>query len=152
MAERTIDADADKATDQEQRAAQQRRRPLPPNATIADLRAALSLDQEEGETGPNATTEPESPAEHYFLAFRGLRALGRRAIWRAVVQHVASRYDFSDSDAKFTRSQVQAMALEAMRLAESDCLEFNPNYAATIVRISRPQDPYIVLEDSARIP
>jgi hypothetical protein len=85
-------------------------------------------------------------------AFRGLRALGRRAIWRAVVQHVASRYDFSDSDAKFTRSQVQAMALEAMRLAESDCLEFNPNYAATIVRISRPQDPYIVLEDSARIP
>jgi hypothetical protein len=71
MAERTIDADADKATDQEQRAAQQRRRPLPPNATIADLRAALSLDQEEGETGPNATTEPESPAEHYFLATDG---------------------------------------------------------------------------------
>jgi hypothetical protein len=85
-------------------------------------------------------------------ALRGMRALGRRAIWRAVVQHVATRYDFSDSDAKFTRSQVQAMALEAMKLAESDCLEFNPNYAATTVRISRPQDPYVVLPDSERVP
>lgn len=83
---------------------------------------------------------------------RGLRALGRRAIWRGVVQAVATRYDFSDSDAKFTRSQVQVMALEALKLAESDCLEFNPNYAATIVRVTRPHDPYVVLLDSDRVP
>jgi hypothetical protein len=69
MAERTTDTDT--APDQEQRAAQQRRRPLPANATIADLRAALALDVDEGETGPNATTEPENPAAHYFLATDG---------------------------------------------------------------------------------
>lgn len=83
---------------------------------------------------------------------RGLRALGRRAIWRGVVQAVAAKYDFSDSDAKFTRSQIQAMALEALKQADNDCLEFSPSYAATIVRISRPQDPYVVLEDSSRVP
>jgi hypothetical protein len=83
---------------------------------------------------------------------RGLRALGRRAIWKAVVQAVSSKYDFSDSDAKFTRSQIQAMALESLKLAERDCLAFDPNYAVTIVRVSRPHDPYIVLEDAQRIP
>lgn len=54
---------------------------------------------------------------------KALRALGRRAIWRAVVQAVAGNYDFADSDAKFTRSQVQAMALEALKRAEADCAE-----------------------------
>lgn len=82
---------------------------------------------------------------------RGLRALGRRAIWRAVVQAVSAKYDFSDSDAKFTRSQIQAMALESLKLAESDCLEFSPMYAATIVRVSRPQDPYQVIPDTERV-
>lgn len=83
---------------------------------------------------------------------RGLRALGRRAIWRAVVQAVAGKYDFRDSDATFSRSQIQEMAREALKVAENDCLEFSPNYAATIVRISRPQDPYVVLADEDRIP
>lgn len=54
---------------------------------------------------------------------RGLRALGRRAIWRAVVQATAGKYDFSDSDAKFTRSQIQEMALKALERAERDCAE-----------------------------
>jgi hypothetical protein len=52
-----------------------------------------------------------------------LRALGKRAIWRAVAQNVASRYDFQDSDAKFTRSQVQAMALKAIDIADAECAE-----------------------------
>jgi hypothetical protein len=47
-----------------------RRRPLPANATIADLRAALA-DVDEPETGPNVNTEPEDPAGHYFLATDG---------------------------------------------------------------------------------
>jgi hypothetical protein len=83
---------------------------------------------------------------------RGLRAVGRRAIWRGVVQAVAARYDFQDTAARFSRSQIQDMAREALKLAESDCLEFNPNYAATLVRIARPHDPYTVLEDDTRIP
>ena len=81
----------------------------------------------------------------------GLRALGRRAIWRAVVQAVSGKYDFSDSDAKFTRSQIQAMALESLKLAESDCLQFSPSYAVSIVRVARPQDPYSVLPDEERV-
>lgn len=83
---------------------------------------------------------------------RGLRALGRRAVWRAVVQAVSGKYDFRDSDATFSRSQIQGMALEALKIAEVDCLEFSPTYAATVVRISRPQDPYVVLEDASRVP
>src|SRR5690349_11002269 len=67
----------------------------------------------------------------------GLRALGRRAIWRAVVQAVSARYDFADSDAKFTRSQIQEMALESLKLAENDCLQFSPAYAVQVVKISR---------------
>lgn len=54
---------------------------------------------------------------------RGLRALGRRAIWRAVVQDVAAKYDFRDSDATFSRSQMQAMAKAALEVAEHDCAE-----------------------------
>lgn len=83
---------------------------------------------------------------------RALRALGRRAIWRAVAQAVSAKYDFSDADARFTRSQIQAMALESLKLAEADCLEFNPNYAVSVSRVSRPHDPYAVLEDATRIP
>lgn len=81
---------------------------------------------------------------------RRLRALGRRAIWRAVVQATAGKYDFSDSDAKFSRSQVNEQAREMLKLAETDCLEFSPTYAVSIVSIRRPQDPYAVLPQEDR--
>jgi hypothetical protein len=83
---------------------------------------------------------------------RRLRALGRRAIWRAVVQATAGKYDFRDSDASFTRSQIHSQAKDALALAETDALEFSPNYSVSIVRINRPQDPYVVLPDEQRIP
>lgn len=82
---------------------------------------------------------------------RGLRALGRRAIWRAVVEATSSKYDFADSDAKFTRSQMHTQALESYRLADTDCRAFDPNYAVSIVSLRRPQDPYIVLPDNERV-
>jgi hypothetical protein len=57
-------------------------------------------------------------------ALRTLRALGSRAIWRAVVKHVATRYDFTDiGQQKFTRSQIQEMALAALKVAEAECAE-----------------------------
>jgi hypothetical protein len=81
---------------------------------------------------------------------RGLRALGRRAIWRAVVQATAGKYDFSDSDAKFSRSQINSQALEALKIAAADCIEFDPNYSVSAVSVKRPHDPYVVIPDTER--
>lgn len=83
---------------------------------------------------------------------RQLRAFGRRAIWRAVVQAVAGKYDFSDLNTKLTRSQFQEMARHALAMAETDCREWDPSYAATIVSVTRPHDPYAVMPDEERIP
>lgn len=83
---------------------------------------------------------------------RHLRAFGRRAIWRAVVQATAGRYDFRDSDATFNRSQIQEQAREALKLAESDALAWDPSYSVSIVRVTRPQDPYQVIPDESRVP
>jgi hypothetical protein len=83
-------------------------------------------------------------------SIRRLRALGRRAIWRAVVQATAGKYDFRDSDATFTRSQINSQAREMLKLAETDCLEFSATYAVSIVSINRPHDPYSVRPDSER--
>lgn len=83
---------------------------------------------------------------------RGLRTLGRRAIWRAVVHATAWKFDFSDADARFSRSQIHAQALENLALAETDCLSWSPTYAASLVGVNRTADPYIVIPDSARIP
>lgn len=83
---------------------------------------------------------------------RGIRALGRRAIWRAVVQATAAKYDFSDSDARFSRSQINSQALEMLKVAEADCLQWTPGYAVNVVSVHRPQDPYQVLLDSQRVP
>lgn len=83
---------------------------------------------------------------------RHLRAFGRRAIWRAVLQGVAGKYDFRDSDATFTRSQIQAMAKVALELAEYECREWDSSYAVSIVSVRRPQDPYQVFPDNVRVP
>lgn len=86
------------------------------------------------------------------LQIRGLRALGRRAIWRAAVQATSAKYDFGDSDARFTRSQMHSQALESLKMAETDCLRWDPDYSASIIGVKRPSDPYIVLQDSERVP
>jgi hypothetical protein len=83
---------------------------------------------------------------------RHLRAFGRRAIWRAVVQATSGKYDFSDSDAHFTRSQLNSQARESLKIAETECLEWDPAYAVSIVSVKRPHDPYQVILDSERVP
>lgn len=95
-----------------------------------------------GQTSIAAITEP--------VDMRRLRALGRRAIWRAAVQATAGKYDFRDSDASFNRSQINAQAREMLKLAEADALEFSPTYAVSIVSINRPHDPYSVRPDEER--
>jgi len=83
---------------------------------------------------------------------RGLRALGRRAIWRAVIQAVAADYTTTDSNQTLERELLQKQALKALELAEVECREFDPSYAVSIVNMNRPADPYIVLQDSQRLP
>lgn len=55
--------------------------------------------------------------------FRGLRALGRRAIWRAVAQATASDYSFSSDGQRFDRQQINMQALALLKVAEDDCLK-----------------------------
>jgi hypothetical protein len=49
-----------------------------------------------------------------------LEAVATREAWRLVVQHLATRYDISLDQQSLKRSQLQAMAKEALILAEAD--------------------------------
>jgi hypothetical protein len=49
-----------------------------------------------------------------------LEAVALREAWRLVVQHLATRYDISLDQQSLKRSQLQAMAKEALTLAEAD--------------------------------
>lgn len=81
---------------------------------------------------------------------RRLRALGRRAIWRAVVQATAGKYQVGSSEWQLSRQQIHTQAKGAFEIASSECLEWDPSYAVSIVTVKRPSDPYQVLPDSER--
>lgn len=86
---------------------------------------------------------------------RELRALGRRAIWRAVVQATTGNYAFSQGDQTFNRQQVNAQAREMLKLAEAECQLLGAGIVGDIVtisRVTRPYDPYSVLPDEERVP
>lgn len=83
-----------------------------------------------------------------------LRALGRRAIWRAVAAATVGNYSFTDvAQQQFSREQVHEHAVKMLEAADVECRAFgaDPTYAVSIVAISRPHDPYAVLEDSVRV-
>lgn len=83
---------------------------------------------------------------------RRLRALGRRAIWRAVVQATAGKYQVGSPDWQLARQQINAQAREALKIAQTDCLEWDPMYAVGIVSVNRAADPYQVIPDTSRVP
>lgn len=83
---------------------------------------------------------------------RGLRALGRRAIWRAVVQAVAADYTVTDNNQTLEREQLQKQSMKALELAETECLTWAPEYAVGIIGVKRPADPYVVIPDTERVP
>lgn len=58
------------AEDTKDTADQPKARPLPEDATVRDLRRAL-LVADEAPTGPNVSTEPEKPGDHFTLAADG---------------------------------------------------------------------------------
>jgi hypothetical protein len=85
---------------------------------------------------------------------RKLRALARRAIWRAVVQTTTDYYSIADNGQRLERHQVNDQARKSLEMAEYDCRACgaDPDYAVSIRAISRPHDPYVVLEDVTRVP
>lgn len=87
------------------------------------------------------------------LGLRKLRTLGRRAIWRAVVQATASFYAFTDvGQQQFSRQQINDQARKMLELAETECAQWDPAYAVGIVSVRRPNDPYVVIPDTERVP
>jgi len=84
---------------------------------------------------------------------RKLRALGQRAIWRAVVNTTSDYYSILDNGQKLERQQVNAQARQSLVLAESLCDQVGATntWAMSIHAISRPHDPYSVVEDDTRV-
>jgi hypothetical protein len=81
-----------------------------------------------------------------------LEAVALREAWRLVVQHLATRYDISLDQQSLKRSQLQAMAKEALILAEADTVLALAASGVTLVASGRasvqvssidyPADPY----------
>jgi hypothetical protein len=81
-----------------------------------------------------------------------LEAVALREVWRLVVQHLATRYDISLDQQSLKRSQLQAMAKEALQIAEADTVLSLAASGVTLVASGRasvqvssidyPTDPY----------
>jgi hypothetical protein len=87
-----------------------------------------------------------------------LEAVATREAWRLVVQHLATRYDFSRDQQSLSRSQMQKMAKEALQIAEADTVLTLAAPGVTLVTPGRasvtfdvldyPTDPYGVRVDA----
>lgn len=74
----------------------ERRAVAPATVTTQDVAKALAdlTKNPEGPTGPNATTDPEDPAKHYFLASDGetkVNAWGEEINSKEAKQRLAAR-------------------------------------------------------------
>lgn len=86
-------------------------------------------------------------------AARRLRALGRRAIWRSIIQATAHWYSLTDNGQKLERQQVHAQALKAYEQADNDCRAAgaDPALAVNVIHVQRVRDPYAVIPDAERL-
>lgn len=81
-----------------------------------------------------------------------LRAIARREAWRAVVAGLAAMYNFATDGQSFSRSQMQAQALEALRIAEADAMQYDTGaYEVRVDKVERTQDPYQYYPDERRL-
>ena len=75
-----------------------------------------------------------------------LRALGAVMVWRAAVLSLSARFDFTDAEGSYKRSQAYDMALRSLALAESDAAQWGIGTAAVRVQnVIYPDDPYAYL-------
>ena len=80
-----------------------------------------------------------------------LRALARRAIWKAAVAGLTPRYDFSTDGQSFQRSQMLTHAKEALARAEADALVYGfAGYDVRVDRVLHKNDPYVHLPEEVR--
>jgi hypothetical protein len=84
-------------------------------------------------------------------SIRKLRAFGRRAIWLAVVQATAGAYTIIDNGQEFDRDQISTHAQSMLKVASAECMEFETAGVATMLRVKRTHDPYIILPDAERV-
>ncbi len=129
-------------------------------SVLGDLAGALGWDAGSTqviEAVNDALLESDTSNIASVTDIRGLRALGRRAIWRAVVQATAGNYSFATYEQRFDRQQVNEQAREMLKIAEGDCQALGLAvddlvFGARVFRVQRPHDPYIVLPDEQRVP
>jgi len=75
-----------------------------------------------------------------------LRALGAVMVWRAAVLSLSARFDFTDAEGSYKRSQAYDMALRSLALAEADAAQWGIGTAAVRVQnVVYPEDPYAYL-------
>lgn len=72
-----------------------------------------------------------------------LRALARRQAWRSAVNSLTTRYDFSNPEGDYKRSQMVKAAATRLAQAESDAMPYDLTLGAAIVTtIDHSADPY----------
>lgn len=72
-----------------------------------------------------------------------LRAFARVMGWRAAVQALSARYDFSTGNHRFSRSQQAKAAESALAVAEREARPYGlPGYEVKVYGVSYSEDPY----------
>lgn len=86
-----------------------------------------------------------------------VRALAKVAAWQLALTAAATLYDVADGTQSLKRSQMLAGIKEALAKAQD---EAGPllvaagvtDYAVTVLRVNRTDDPYISIPDEERVP
>lgn len=73
--------------------------------------------------------------------------LARFFIWKAVVDNLSVRYDFSDGGASYSRSQMFKAVSERYQEAFSAAIEYLSEYQMDTITTVNPDDVYRYIED-----
>jgi hypothetical protein len=140
--------------------------PLPTSYTESDLAVFMHIVTETAAAalGWTALTFDAEPVNDALILYGvsdiaqatdipKLRAAARVAAWRAIVQATAGMHGFSADGQSMPLEQVQAMALRALSLAESDAATYgvNPAFTVRIDRVVDVHDPYAYVPDDSRV-
>lgn len=72
-----------------------------------------------------------------------LRALARRQAWRSAVNSLTTRYDFTNPEGEYKRSQMVKAAATRLAQVESDAMPYDQNFGAAVVTtVTASADPY----------
>ncbi len=83
-------------------------------------------------------------------AIQKLRALALVAAWQYVVTNFVALYNFSADGASYSRSNLFDQAKEALEMAKTEALVFDPAYSIRIRKVDHIHDPYAVRDTEER--